>query len=276
MSLNTDQPVTVSEPFTDIRTVDVDGCALRVGLRRGDGTPLVIFNGLGANLELLGPFVAALAGLEIVAFDAPGAGGSPAPLLPYRYSQLAVLVDRLLTQLDYDGPVDVLGISWGGALAQQYAYLHPDRCRKLVLAATSPGVVMVPGRLSALSKLLSPRRYREPGYLRRVAPELYGGAFRRQPDLIDRHIRHLQAPHGRGYLYQMAAMWGWSSLPWLHRVRQPTLIMAGTEDPIVPAINAKILAALIPRSEFLAIDDGHLFLVTSADEVAPRVKQFLA
>src|ERR1700686_2564711 len=57
--------------FTEIKMVELAGQTLRVGIRRagGDAPPLVVFNGIGANLELLEPFVSALEGVEIVAFD---------------------------------------------------------------------------------------------------------------------------------------------------------------------------------------------------------------
>ncbi|HZT55254.1 MAG TPA: alpha/beta fold hydrolase, partial [Burkholderiaceae bacterium] len=86
---------------TEIRMVEVDGQPLRVGVRSGtqEGPPLLIFNGIGANLELVEPFTAALAGVETVVFDVPGAGGSPAPAWPYRFFHLARLADRLMTQL---------------------------------------------------------------------------------------------------------------------------------------------------------------------------------
>jgi poly(3-hydroxyalkanoate) depolymerase len=263
--------------FTDVRMVDVGGQALRVGIRRGkkSSPPLVVFNGIGANLELLDPFVAALDGIEVVAFDVPGIGGSPAPTVPYRYSRLVRLTDRLLATLGYDGQVDVLGLSWGGMLAQQYAYANPQRCRRLILAATSSGATMVPGHLSAVSQLGDSRRYSDPEHFKRIAPKIYGGSLRDRPDLIDHHIRRVQPPHGLGYLYQLAALWGWTSLPWLHRLRQPTLIMAGTDDPIVPLANAQMLASLIRRSRLFTIEDGHLFLISRANEVAPVVRQFL-
>jgi pimeloyl-ACP methyl ester carboxylesterase len=127
-----------------------------------------------------------------------------------------------------------------------------------------------------LRKLASPRRYHDPLYLRRVAPEIYGGALRRDATLIERHVEHIEAPHGLGYLYQLGALWGWTSLPWLHRLRQPTLVLAGNEDPIVPPINARVLAHLIPRARLQVIDDGHLFIVTSAPAAAASVESFLA
>jgi len=260
-----------------VQTVDLDGQQLRVGIRPGSdaGPPLLIFNGIGANLELLEPFVDALAGVEVIIFDVPGAGGSPAPLMPYRFSNLCVLADRLLSHLGYVGQVDTLGVSWGGALAQEFARLYPQRCRRLVLAATSPGVLMVPGRLSVLSKMIGVRRYSDPEYLRRVGADLYGGAFRDDPALLDEHGRHMQPPRGRGYLYQLLAAWGWSSLPWLGAVRQPTLVMHGADDPIVPLVNARILAARIPNAELHVLDDGHLFLVTGAENTARVVGAFL-
>ena len=151
-----------------IRTLDVGGRRLRVGTRLGEsGVPLLIFNGIGANLELVEPLTTALAGIGIVVFDVPGVGGSPAPQVPYRLWWLARLADRLLTVLGHNGQVDVLGISWGGGLAQQFALQYPRRCRRLVLAATGAGALMLPGRFGVLSKMIDPRRYRDPAYLRR-------------------------------------------------------------------------------------------------------------
>jgi poly(3-hydroxyalkanoate) depolymerase len=260
-----------------IQTIDLDGQLLRVGLREGSDAspPLLLFNGIGANLELVEPFVEALEDVSIVIFDVPGVGGSPAPLVPYRFSTLSVLADKLLTRLGFDGPVDVLGVSWGGALAQQFAHLYPVRCRRLILAATSPGVIMVPAKLSVLSKLIGPRRYTDPAYMQQVGAEIYGGAYRRDPSLLREHSRHIQAPRGRGYLYQLLAASGWSSLPWLHGLRQRTLVLHGNDDPIVPLTNAKILAARIRDATLHVIDDGHLFLITRAQEVAPLVRRFL-
>ncbi|MBB5465006.1 poly(3-hydroxyalkanoate) depolymerase [Paraburkholderia sp. CI2] len=260
-----------------VQMVDLDGQVLRVATCKGSDAspPLLIFNGIGANLELVEPFVAALEDVSVIIFDIPGVGGSPAPLVPYRFSTLSVLTDRLLSRLGYDGPVDVLGVSWGGALAQQFARLYPVRCRRLILAATSPGVIMVPAKLSVLTKLIGPRRYTDPDYLQQVGAEIYGGAYRRDPSLLKEHGRHIQAPRGRGYLYQLLAASGWSSLPWLGALRQTTLVMHGNDDPIVPLANAKILAARIRHASLHVIDDGHLFLITRANDVAPVVRQFL-
>jgi poly(3-hydroxyalkanoate) depolymerase len=275
---NAAEAVPARSVFSEIKMVEVSGQLLRVGIRRGKSSlpPLVVFNGIGANLELLEPFVKALKGIEVVAFDVPGIGGSPAPALPYRYSRLVQLTDSLLAELGYDGQVDVLGLSWGGMLAQQYAYANPRRCRRLILAATSSGSIMLPGRLSTGSRLINPRRYAHPAYCKRRPPQICSGSLRRRPGLIDPNAGTVRLPRGLGYFYQLAALWGWTSLAWLHRLRQPTLVMAGTDDQIVPLANAEMLAHLIRHARLFTINDDHLFLITRANEVAPVIMRFLA
>ncbi|MCI0390215.1 MAG: poly(3-hydroxyalkanoate) depolymerase [Acidobacteria bacterium] len=266
------------EAALQIRTVDVGAQRLRIAVRFGigEGPPLLLCNGIGASLELVEPLVAALDGIETIAFDVPGVGGSPRPSLPYRFWNLACLVDRLLDQLGYR-EVDVLGVSWGGGLAQQFALQYPSRCRKLILAATSAGALMIPGRPSVIRKLLTPRRYFDASYLARIAPEIYGGEYRHNPDLARSNAQEHQArkPNWLGYYYQVFAALGWTSLPWLPLLRQPTLVLAGSDDPISPVINARILASLIPQAQLHVVNSGHLFLVTRAQEIAPVIKQFL-
>ena len=256
---------------------DVGGQTLRVGVRRGETArpPLLLFNGIGANIELVEPFLDAFDGAEAIVFDIPGVGGSPAPWRPYRPCTLARMTARLLDRLGYER-VDVLGVSWGGALAQQFAFQQANRCRRLVLAATSPGHLMVPGRLSVLLKMATPRRYKDPDYMQRIAGDIYGGAFRGAPELVRKHLRHVRWSSDYGYYLQLAAGFGWSSLPWLHFLPQPTLVMAGTDDPIVPVANGHILAKLIPDARLVTIDDGHLFLVTSAEQSARQISDFLS
>src|SRR5437870_12050829 len=130
-----------SRPQAETRPITVSGQRLRVAIRKGDGTrtPLLLINGIGVNLEVLQPFVDALdPAIEVIRFDVPGTGGSPAPRIPYRFSAHARLVTQMLDQLGYQ-QVDVLGISWGGALAQQFAYQYPERCRRLILVSTGTG-----------------------------------------------------------------------------------------------------------------------------------------
>lgn len=80
---------------------------------------------------------------------------------------------------------------------------------------------------------------------------------------------------GRGYYYQLLAGLGWTSLFTLPLIRQRTLILAGTDDPIIPLVNARVMHALVPHATLHVYDDGHLGLVTDADALAPVVARFL-
>jgi poly(3-hydroxyalkanoate) depolymerase len=259
----------------ETRTIEVDGQSLQVRIQRGQGVPILLFNGIGANLELLEPLMHALDGMETIVFDVPGVGGSAKLRFPYRMRRLARLADRLLDALGYAGQVDALGVSWGGALAQQFARSFPHRCRRLVLAATTPGMLMMPGSPLVLAKLLAPKRYADPSYLKEIAPAIYGGEVRRNPDLIESYVSRLKPPHWLGYLYQQIAFWGWSSLPWLPRLRQPTLVLGARDDPLAPLANSRVLAKLIPGARLHIVDDGHLFVMTGAHSVAPVIRDFL-
>ena len=125
--------------------------------------------------------------------------------MPYNFPMLAWFLARLLDRLGYDA-FDVLGISWGGGLAQQVAFQHPRRCRRLVLVSTATGSLMVPASPLVLRKMLTPRRYRDPDYAATIAAQLYGGRMRDEPDAArtllheqsrDRIATRLPAPAAR-------------------------------------------------------------------------------
>ena len=259
-----------------VRMMTVRGQQIRVAHRPGTGRPLLLCNGIGASIDLLQPFVDALdPAVPVVRFDVPGVGGSPLPRTPYVFASLAAMMGSLLDQLRYRD-VDVLGISWGGGLAQQFAFQNPYRCRRLVLVSTGTGWMMIPASPRVLGRMIGPRRYRDPEYAKSIAAEIYGGVLRERPelakDLLDSH-----APVGsrRGYVLQLLAASGWTSLPFLPLIRQPTLIVAGTDDPIIPLVNARLMARLLPNAELHTYDDGHLGLIVKADELAPRIERFL-
>lgn len=246
----------------------------------GGPPPLLLINGIGATGELFEPFVDALDvldGREVITFDAPGVGHSSTPFYPPTMRQLARLLADMVDALGHR-TVDVLGLSWGGALAQEMAYRHPDRVGRLLLLATMHGWTSTPGRPAALSILMSPVRYYSPEYLYQTAPTLYGGAIRSNPDLIRSHaqIRASRPPTMLGYSWQLAALRRWTSWPWLPALVQPTLIMAGDDDPIIPVANAHAMAERIPNSRLEVFHDGgHLFLYTRGPETVAKVVDFL-
>jgi poly(3-hydroxyalkanoate) depolymerase len=269
-----------------IEMVPVAGIELRVSVRPGTGfppspssgpirPPLLLCNGIGAPIEMWSPFRDPL-GHPSIAFDAPGVGESSVPVIPPTMAGVARMV---LRALDHFGvpTVDVLGVSWGGALAQELAYRGGDRVRRLVLCATMAGGAPVPGNPKVLAILATPLRYWSPSYLDRVAPALYGPDVVGNPEMMahQRRARFTRAPSGRGYVWQMLALRRFASVLWLHRLRQPTLVLSGGSDPIIPVANGRILAGRIPNGRLEVVEGGHLFLLTHAEEMAARVNAFL-
>jgi poly(3-hydroxyoctanoate) depolymerase len=264
-------------PQLSMQTVMLGSQAVRFaeGGARNSARTLLLFNGIGASVETAARFIAGFEHMRVIAFDAPGVGESPAPPLPYRLRYVARLAARLLDHLGVK-VADVFGVSWGGAAAQEFAIRYPQRCATLTLAATSAGFVMVPGQPDVLLKLLSPRRYLDPAYLLRIGGQLYGGVLRWERDLLHTHVQAMRGPSRRGYLYQLLAVMGWTSWHRLHRVKAPTLVMMGADDPIVPPINGRIVASRLRRATLETVDCGHLFVLTRPDETARRVERFVA
>jgi poly(3-hydroxyalkanoate) depolymerase len=264
-----------------VQMVTVRGRRLRVAIRPGsiaesDCPPLLLCNGIGASLELLQPLVDALhPNRAIIRFDLPGIGGSPAPALPYHLIGLPSMVEGILSQVGYR-QVDVLGVSWGGGLATQLALARPHLVRRLVLVATGTGMLMVPARPGVLRHMITPRRHRDAGYSVQVAGDLYGGGLRSRPE----RARELLRPHTgsgtrRGYYFQLLAATGWTSLPLLPLLRQPTLLLAGDDDPIIPLVNARIMHRLIARSRLHIYPGGHLEPIDRPQLLAPVIEEFL-
>ncbi|MGO9956753.1 MAG: alpha/beta fold hydrolase [Solirubrobacteraceae bacterium] len=260
----------------DPQFVTAAGLRVRVG-RHGTGDPLLLITGIGANLDMWAPFARLAGDRELVAFDPPGAGLSQRPRTPLRMSGLAGVVVDLLDRLELKR-VDVLGYSFGGGLAQELARRAPERLRRLVLCATSPGLGGVPPRPLAALMLATPARYYHPRLLALSVPHIAGGRTAREPGVLADHAaeRLLRPPGPIGYAFQLYATAGWTSLPWLHRVKTPTLVVAGEKDPSVPLRNARILAARLPDARLHVVKGGgHLFLLDEPENAAAPIRAFL-
>jgi len=252
------------------QSMQVGGRSLRVAIRPGTGTgpPLLLCNGVGMRLEALRPFVDALdPAIEVIRFDAPGVGGSELPILPYRFTTLALLLREMLANLGHQ-QADVLGISWGGGLAQQFALLNPRRCRRLILVATATGPqTMVPPNPLPPVKALLLRRW----------GDLWGGSAKTDPAALARAVHKARiSPLSLGFLFQHAAALGFTTLPLLPFIRQRTLVLTGDQDPIIPVANGRILAAGIPHATLHVYHGGHVELVTRPGLLTPLITSFLA
>jgi poly(3-hydroxyalkanoate) depolymerase len=262
----------------EISMENVGGRVLRVARWRldepSDHPPILFFNGIGANIEAVAPLAEALSDRGFIMFDMPGVGKSPDPLIPYNPASITWTTAKLLDRFGLD-EVDVMGISWGGAIAQHFALQYPGRTRKLVLVATTAGMLMMPGNPAALTKMANPRRYIDAAFMAEHFETLYGGALGNSSGKGG-HMDRLTPPSPRGYMYQLMAMLGWSSAPALPFMKKDTLILMGDEDQIVPLLNGKFLNMLIPNSELVVMEGGgHLFLLSHKDQSIAAIRGFL-
>jgi poly(3-hydroxyoctanoate) depolymerase len=239
----------------------------------GQGEPLLLHSGVWTGAQSWDPLLPYLTGYRVITFDPPGIGRSPSPVFPLTMRALAAVGAAVLDELGI-GSAHVLGLSFGGAVAQQMALSHPARVRRLVLASTVFGTPSVPGDAQALWHFLQSGSYgRE--RLEQVAGTMFGGRLRTEPALIHA-LRIRRPPDTQAALYRLASLFGWSSLPWLWAIRQPALILCGDDDPITPLVNHQIMAALLPHARLETVTGGgHLMLLDSPGRVAPVVTRFL-
>ncbi|MFW2339511.1 MAG: alpha/beta fold hydrolase [Acidimicrobiia bacterium] len=245
----------------------------------GDGPPVLVLNGLGASSDMLAGFRRSLARKRrVITFDVPGVGESepwrrPATMVDYVDLTLEVM-DHLELQR-----VDLTGYSWGGVLAQALAIHRPQRFDHLVLISTGTGATTIPGHPIVPFILTNHARYVSPRLLRLAAPMMYGGDIRRPknggPRLEGLWTAHPPTP--RGYLGQLTALWGYTSLPSLRAIPHPTLLLTGTDDPIAHHLNTRLMGRMIRNSTVEIIPEaGHLVPVTRPEQTASRVERFLS
>ncbi len=270
-----------SQPWPDatVQFVATDASASVRVARTGEGEPLLLINGLGANLEMWQPFVRELAGERaLIAFDLPGTGRSARSRWPLRMPQLAQLVTDLLDELGHE-QLDVLGYSLGGIVAQELAHRAPSRIRRLILCATTPGLPSVPPDPIVTALMLTPARYWNRQLAELILPIIAGGRTARDPGALQAGLekRLVQPPSALGYLYQLYALSGWSSHPWIRTVRHEALVLHGDRDPVVPLVNGRYLADSLPNGRLEVVKGaGHLFLLDEPASATAALASFLA
>jgi pimeloyl-ACP methyl ester carboxylesterase len=249
--------------------VTVQGTRLRVATR-GEGTPILLINGVGANLSIWGPLARQMPDRRVISFDAPGIGGSDAPRRPMRLPALADLTRDLIAELGYDR-IDVVGHSLGGMIALELAHRSPERVRRLVLCNTAPGLPLLlsPNPL-AYAAVFTPLRSRL------LVSAAAGGRTARDPALTEKMASNrTDRPSWTGLLRQLYAAPGWSSWPWLHRIQHQTLVVVGSEDPLILPANSRLLAWRMPNATLRTVPGGgHLLSLDQPEAFAQLIDEF--
>lgn len=233
----------------------------------GQGSPILLLNGLGGLIRTFDPLRDELKDFTTITLDVPGVGESQMPDWPMRLPRHADLIAEMLKAIGID-QVDVFGVSWGGALAQEFALRYPSMVRRLILAATSAGplVLVKPADVwDFFSGSRSSKQGKKEGSRNSMKALLRFGVG-----------KGMLTVNPRAYYHQLLALVGWTSLLRLFRMRKRTLILAGDRDTLVRIYNVRILSHAIRHAEVSILKgEGHFFVVTSAVLTAKLIRDFL-
>jgi pimeloyl-ACP methyl ester carboxylesterase len=247
---------------------------------RGEGEPLVMIHGLGYDRHGWGPLPDLLAvDFRVVLIDNRGVGESDVPDGPYAVSQMAADVAAVLDDAGV-AETNVLGVSLGGYIAQEFTLTYPERVRKLVLASTAPGGPrshpMPAAGMEAFGRF--PTMEREAGLRLMVENSLGEHGVRERPELVEEIYRYRleRAPSIAGWQAQAYAGATFDAYDRIGSIDVPTLVLQGGADTVVDPRNAELLVELIPKARAeLVPDRGHLMLWQEGEQVAHIVKEFL-
>lgn len=261
--------------------IAADGAGLAVSVD-GDGPPLLMIPGLGATRRVFDPLMPALRTRHrVIRFDPRGVGDSERGTAAITMAALAADAVAVMNASSGREAIDVFGASMGGVVAQQLVADHPDRVRRLMLAATQPpGAHAIPADPASRAALLGRGAHTPEEAYRIASTVLYSPLFQRaHPEFIEEQVR-VRAQHpvpARVFRDQLAAMSAASGL-WDHlpAIVAPTLVMHGTADLVSPFENAGLLVRRIAGARLRAFDaSGHLFFHERPDESARVVTEFL-
>ncbi|WP_425309986.1 alpha/beta hydrolase [Ammonicoccus fulvus] len=264
---------------TEELKVAVLGHKIRVVIRPGQGPDVrtvVIVNGIATRLDTLDGLVDKMdPSLEIIRFDPPGIGGSWSWGIPYGIPAVAAGVVAILDKLGRRDPVDVVGYSWGGVVAQQIALQSPRRVRRLVLLSSNTGVMSVPGSMQSMAMMMNPLMAQISHTDDKAIGDIYGGLARQRAEDVRQLLKADLESHAQGLMLQLLAAMTWTTLPMVRFIYQPTMILAGTDDPMVPMLNARMLADQIPAGRLYTHEGGHLEALLDPDRFGPMISKFL-
>ena len=247
----------------------------------GSGPRVLFFNGSGGSIEGSILLINALAKtFQVLVHDQRGLGKTSVPDGPYTMADYAQDAAALLDHVGWQ-TTNIIGLSFGGMVAQEFGVTYSDRIQRLVLMCTSAGGVA--GSSYPLHQLAQLPTFERNKALRlltdtRFTDEWLAGhpvdaeIMRFQEDRPDTKKTKLQI---LGERLQLEARMGHDVADRLHLISAPTLVAAGRFDGIAPLANSQAIAERIPNSTLNAYEGGHPFL--SQDRQAMRdIRAFLA
>jgi 3-oxoadipate enol-lactonase len=243
----------------------------------GSGPRLLFCNGSGSTLEDVRPLLGALAGkFDLLAWDYRGFGHSAAVTRPYTMAEMAADVVGLMEIAGWS-TCRVIGVSFGGMVAQEFAVTNPERVERLALACTSAGGEG--GSSYPLHKLLELPPEEQTATRLKVADSRWDERW------LDDHptdrvlaerlaLRQVNPASAAAHRAQLEAREGHDVWDRLSAITCPTLVTYGKYDGIAPAQNSTAIASRIQKSELHGYEGGHGFLFQDPAAM-PALLEFL-
>ena len=258
--------------------ITANGVSLRLDTG-GAGARLLFLNGTGGTIEQIAPLVGLFRSrFEVAVFDQRGLGESGSPpgvwtMADYAADALAV-ADHLRWST-----FSVIGLSFGGMVAQELVVTWPGRVNALVLACTSPGGALASYPLHELEDLDASARAAHMTLLMdtRFTQDWLAGhpGDAGLMSAINNRQRPSDPARLDGMLRQLQARAGHDVLDRLHLITCPTLVAAGRYDGIAPLANSEAIAARIPGARLAVFEGGHAFFGQDRTAI-PTIMEFCA
>jgi 3-oxoadipate enol-lactonase len=249
--------------------------------RAGDGAHLLFFNGSGSTLDSSRPLISLFtAHFDVVAHDQRGLGATSIPEGPYSMAHYAADAAALIDAVGWER-CRVVGVSFGGMVAQEFAVTWPNRVERLALVCTSPGGAGGSSYpLHELEHLSAAERETLGAQLldTRFTPE-WLASHPSDRALVEMMAERTRAPKSdeqrRGEREQLDARRRHDVTDRLHRISAPTLVACGRHDGIAPPANGAAIATRIPDADLRTYEGGHAFFAQDPAAL-PDIVEFLA
>ena len=247
----------------------------------GEGFPLIMIMGLGANLDWWDPrMVQELSKkFKLVMFDNRGAGRTD--VSDRRYA-IKMFADDTAGFMDAVGisRAHVIGVSMGGMIAQELVLNYPEKVEKLVLCSTFCGGTKGVQPSEEITEMLSADRsaFSQEEIVRMSIPLLFTEDFvENNHDLVELTIQQiLRAPiSNEAFTRQLNAITEFDTYDRLPQIRAPTLVLQGKRDILVPRENGSILAEAIPNAKLVYFENSAHGLIEDMEKVIHVLLDFL-
>ena len=246
----------------------------------GEGPPLLLIQGYsGSSADWMPEIIQGFEDeFKVVIFDNRGTGRSGKPDIEYSTEVMADDAARLMESIGIK-EAHVLGLSMGGAIAQEMAISHPERVRGLVLCSTSCSVKNIIGASEEFWDVIESVAR---GDLSKMSPELILASY--SPGYLEanreRILENMAAGEHPtppvGLIRQAQATLKYDSCERLPDIEAPCLVMVGELDVIAPPENSRVLAERIPHARLEVFENtAHLFLYEITDVAVPKIIDFL-